>query len=324
LGVTPSALDVGKSFAVGFTGNMLWGATANNFQFMAGATYNNGYLYAVTGAAVSNYRQFTGQHQWFTAPSGTAGNAISFTQAMTLDASGNLALGTTSTSNITGWSGSATGQVIQGATPVLAIVDSDNTTNFVTWLANSGGITYLYNKANDALVFGTDNAERARITSGGDLLVGRTSTLDAGKFAIDFDGVNANAAAMNDTASANGSGFIRFYSGGTLRGSITNNNNAGVLYNVTSDQRLKENIQDADSASSLIDLLQVRKFDWKENSLHQRYGFVAQELVTVAPEAVHQPNKSDEMMAVDYSKLVPMLVKEIQSLRARVAQLETN
>jgi hypothetical protein len=51
---------------------------------------------------------------------------------------------------------------------------------------------------------------------------------------------------------------------------------------------------------------------------------VAQELNTVAPEAVSTPEDSEEMMGVDYSKLVPMLVKEIQSLRARVAQLETN
>jgi hypothetical protein len=49
---------------------------------------------------------------------------------------------------------------------------------------------------------------------------------------------------------------------------------------------------------------------------------VAQELNTVVPEAVTVPEDVDEMMKVDYSKLVPMLVKEIQSLRARVAQLE--
>jgi len=65
--------------------------------------------------------------------------------------------------------------------------------------------------------------------------------------------------------------------------------------------------------------LQVRKFDWKSDGTHQRYGFVAQELVTVAPEAVHQPEDTEQMMAVDYSKLVPMLVKEIQSLRQRLA-----
>ena len=68
----------------------------------------------------------------------------------------------------------------------------------------------------------------------------------------------------------------------------------------------------------MVDALQVRQFDWKSDRSHQRYGFVAQELVTVAPEAVYQPTDPEEMMAVDYSKLVPMLVKEIQSLRARL------
>jgi len=49
---------------------------------------------------------------------------------------------------------------------------------------------------------------------------------------------------------------------------------------------------------------------------------IAQELLEVAPEAVSVPEDSEEMMGVDYSKLVPMLIKEIQSLRNRVAQLE--
>jgi hypothetical protein len=41
--------------------------------------------------------------------------------------------------------------------------------------------------------------------------------------------------------------------------------------------------------------------------------------MTVAPEAVHQPEDPDQMMGVDYSKLVPMMLKEIQSLRARIS-----
>jgi hypothetical protein len=71
-----------------------------------------------------------------------------------------------------------------------------------------------------------------------------------------------------------------------------------------------------------IDAIQVRKFDWKADGSHQDYGMIAQELLEVAPEAVSVPEDSEEMMGVDYSKLVPMLIKEIQSLRNRVAQLE--
>tara|TARA_R100000664_G_scaffold15890_1_gene24602 strand:+ start:558 stop:716 length:159 start_codon:yes stop_codon:yes gene_type:complete len=49
---------------------------------------------------------------------------------------------------------------------------------------------------------------------------------------------------------------------------------------------------------------------------------VAQELNDVAPDACSIPDDPDEIAGVDYSKLVPMLVKEIQSLRARIAKLE--
>ena len=97
---------------------------------------------------------------------------------------------------------------------------------------------------------------------------------------------------------------------------------SGTSYYTTSDARLKDNIVDAPSASEDIDAIQVRSFDWKEGGLHQKYGMIAQELLSVAPQAVSQPEDSEEMMSIDYSKLVPMLVKEIQSLRTRVTQLE--
>jgi hypothetical protein len=95
-----------------------------------------------------------------------------------------------------------------------------------------------------------------------------------------------------------------------------------TTYVTSSDQRLKENITDANDAGDKIDAIQVRQYDWKADGSHQDYGMVAQELMTVAPEAVSGDPESDEMMGVDYSKLVPMLIKEVQSLRARVAQLE--
>ena len=99
-------------------------------------------------------------------------------------------------------------------------------------------------------------------------------------------------------------------------------NASSTTYNTSSDERLKDNIVDAPSASDDIDAIQVRSFDWKADGSHQKYGMVAQELQSVAPEAVSGDADSDDMMGVDYSKLVPMMLKEIQSLRARVAQLE--
>jgi hypothetical protein len=212
-------------------------------RISSNAYYNAGWKYVASAYATQYLLDGSnGSHQFFTAPSGTAGDPITFTQAMTLDASGNLLAGTTTASN----------------TP-------------------SQGITLMQN------------------TSVGSIGIGHA----------------------NGTLSGNG--YMNFAYNGSAIGSITQSGTTAVLYNTTSDQRLKENITDADSASTLIDALQVRKFDWKAGGSHQRYGFVAQELVTVAPEAVHQPEDTEQMMAVDYSKLVPMLVKEIQLLRKRLA-----
>jgi hypothetical protein len=93
---------------------------------------------------------------------------------------------------------------------------------------------------------------------------------------------------------------------------------------VLSDQRLKENITDADDAGSTIDNIQIRKFDWIDSGKHQSYGVVAQELAEVFPEATSVPQSEEDIMGVTFEKLIPMLVKEIQSLRSRVAELENN
>jgi len=113
------------------------------------------------------------------------------------------------------------------------------------------------------------------------------------------------------------------YNGGTNNGSISWSGGT-TAYNTTSDARIKDNIVDAPDAGNLIDAIQVRSWDFKADGAHWRYGMVAQELLEVAPEAVNKPEDEEMMMGVDYSKLVPMLIKEVQSLRARVAQLEGN
>lgn len=67
---------------------------ANNYTFAGNAKYDSAWKYINTDYATS-YKQTGGQHQWNIASSGTAGNSITFTQAMTLDNSGNVTIGTT-------------------------------------------------------------------------------------------------------------------------------------------------------------------------------------------------------------------------------------
>ena len=169
----------------------------------------------------------------------------------------------------------------------------------------------------------------ATISSGGNLLVGRTDaqTADntAGIYLFPEGGLGAqrdSAASLFINRFGTDGDIAVFRKQGTTVGSVSVTGSA-TTYNTSSDQRLKENIVDAPSASDDIDAIQVRSFDWKADGSHQKYGMVAQELQSVAPEAVSGDADSEEVMGVDYSKLVPMMLKEIQSLRARVAQLES-
>jgi len=193
--------------------------------------------------------------------------------------------------------------------------------NYAATIQNAGsGNMVLDQYTSNSIILKTSGIERVRLDSSGNLLVGTTSSVANGKLVVKPDSGYNGYTYYAGSDNQNGATFLN--AAGTSVGSIYCTS-AATAFLTTSDQRLKQNIQNAESASSLIDSLQVRQFDWKSDASHQRYGFVAQELVTVAPEAVHAPADPEEMMAVDYSKLVPMLVKEIQSLRKRLTALES-
>jgi len=98
LGVTPSAwLSTYKALQFGIGGSLIGRSDNAGIELNSNAYRNSAgnYIYLNTDNAAS-YRHYNGGHYWYNAPSGTAGDAITFTQAMTLDASGNLLVGTTS------------------------------------------------------------------------------------------------------------------------------------------------------------------------------------------------------------------------------------
>ena len=256
-----------------------------------------------------------------------------------IDDTGNLGVGTTDPSEKLDVQGNitATGVVkLDGGLATAPAYTFDGDTN-----------TGMYSPAADTLAFAEGGLERMRINSAGRVLIGTTSQgsygaklrvlggrieasgyVATGNSSLFLLGGNYGAPTIEcrsyTSYSTNTQKIMRFAgSTGTERGSITI---AGVTtsFNTSSDERLKENISDAEDAGSKIDSIRIRQFDWKDGGEHQDYGVIAQELQSVAPEAVSEGYDEEDIWSVDYSKLVPTLIKEIQTLRNRVAQLENN
>jgi hypothetical protein len=197
----------------------------------------------------------------------------------------------------------------------------------------AGGSGTLFGiRAESDLLFMAGATHRARITSAGALLIGLTTAVgssantDIGTTILPSYSWFATDNAVYIQRPSNGNGNVMSFLRGSSNVGTISVTSTNTAYNTSSDVRLKENIVDAQSASSIVDALQVRSFNFKSEPLEPvHYGFIAQELHEVVPSAVTAGDDGETITAqwgVDFSKLVPILVKEIQELRARVAALE--
>jgi Chaperone of endosialidase len=261
LGVTPSVWystykafqmqNVGRSLASTAAGAGDWTMAFNAIYSAA----NNRWDYAYTGDAAVRYSQNgSGNHAWYTSGSsgGTAGNAITFTQAMTLDNSGKLFIGQTTDTT---------------ASKVQVTSSNPSTGYCASWTqssANSG--TYYYHA---------------------------------------------------------------FLAGSTQTGNI-NSNGTTTVYATTSDYRAKTVVGSVQDAGQRIDALEPIEYDW--NTGGRTRGFLAHKFAEVYPSSVsgekdavdENGNPVYQAMQASSSEVMADLIAEIQSLRKRVALLESN
>jgi hypothetical protein len=227
LGVTPSAWASGiKAIDIG-AGSAIFNPDSSAQTWIYNNAYNNaGAKYKNSGVGASWYQMVEGGHAWYSAPSGTAGNAITFTQAMTLNASGNLLVGGT-----TGTAGGKLTVTTANAGYVAVEPTSSVTSQIATGLRLHGNINetdryvgiFCFNGAANnvnSMTFWTTNSgsssERMRLDNSGNLGVGTTSPTFASGSGIEIQRESANATLRLDRGTTGDSSLeLRAESGQT-------------------------------------------------------------------------------------------------------------
>jgi hypothetical protein len=237
--------------------------------------------------------------------SGTADTlkfATGGTERMRIDSTGSVAIGSTSTA-------SADRLTLKGTT-------TDGTTNFI-----------VRNSADGTLLTVANNGT---VTIFNNTLIGCTGLPSSGGGGAGFETGQTNGRTIFQLGTTTTSQITvqRFYNPNGNVGEIKLSGSS-TIYSTTSDHRLKENVvTDWDATTRLKQLNPVR-FNFIADADTTVDGFLAHEVQSVVPEAItgtHNEVDADDnpvYQGIDQSKLVPLLVKTIQELEARIVALET-
>jgi hypothetical protein len=340
LGVTPSvwnsdyrALDVspyGNFYGRVATSNT--GVVLNGYRNAGGS-----WIYKNTSAA-ARYEQDSGFHIWYNAPSGTAGNAITFTQAMTLDASGNFQLGSTTARDRLFVYGSGSQYVRVGSSTntsfrgyAIGAADA-NATQYATLAMNidSGELRLTAGDSGYGgyQTFYAAGSEVMRLV-GGNLLVGRTTALggisfqNASETSMYRPTTNASQSITSFWSDVGGTQTVRAYI--KVDGGLANYSANDVNL---SDAREKTNFAPSEDYLEKICAIPVQTFNYiNEETDGKTLGVVAQDVQAVAPELITESNWGTEeepkmRLSIYQTDLQYALMKAIQELKAEVDSLK--
>lgn len=249
--------------------------------------------------------------------------SLSTPNALYWDTSGNVGIGTSSPNT-------KLDAVNSGTTST--IIQTRNGTTSVYLDANNG-YSYLNTYTNHPMLFGTNNAERMRIDTSGNLLVNASSSQPAGasypgQVSVISAGGSTKTGINIATSSSSASKMIEFqYTGFGVAGVITTTVNS-TAYTTSSDYRLKENVQPMVGALQKIAQLKPCSYTWKFDGSASE-GFIAHELAEVCPNAVVgvkdevDKNGKPIYQGIDTSFLVATLTAAIQEQQAMIEELKT-
>jgi hypothetical protein len=320
LGVTPSAWkSTYKALAV-VNADLASASSVGLVSLSSNAFLNasDQWIYKITDKA-SRYQQYDSVHSWYTAASGTAGNAITFTQAMTLTAAGSLGLGTTSPTfdDGTGMQISRTGVATYRAT--------NTTGNISLEMKATGSLVSIASRGSYPLIFEINGAEVSRFDSSGNLLVNCTSGPSSSVAGVLLRKPDSGPCDFSCGAQTTTTTHLRFTNGNGIVGSITTNGSA-TAYNTSSDYRLKNSITPMVGALAKVALLKPCTYKWNADGSDGE-GFIAHELAEVVPNAVVGNKDAVDAegnikpQGVDTSFLVATLTAAIQEQQALITQL---
>ncbi len=195
-------------------------------------------------------------------------------------------------------------------------------------LASSGALT-----AGQVLIGGgagvVPSSSSLFFVSGTNAFVNTVTQRNSGQLSLDFTSAARSGMGINDTSAGSGAGasFMGFLYQNTLIGTISNNSNTGVLYNITSDYRLKENVRPLSDGLDRILKLKPSYFSWIKNA-HEDEGFIAHEVQELFPNAVSgqkdAATKDGSIIpqGMDSSRLIAALVASVQTLSAKLNAIE--
>jgi hypothetical protein len=248
-------------------------------------------------------------------------------ERMRIDSSGNVGIGTSNA----------------GARITLGDASSADSTNMIRSYRGAGTSTYaefgegsggakLEHVGGGPVYFKTGGAERMRIDSSGNLLVGKTTTSvgTAGTLiAPTQTNITNNTAVPQITTNNLGWGgvSIDFLYTGARRGYIAVDSTS-VAYVTSSDYRLKTDAQPMTGASARVQALNPVNFEWISTG-ERVDGFLAHEAQAIVPEAVTgtkdavDADGNPEYQGIDQSKLVPLLTAALQEALTKIDALET-